>query len=368
MRKEARLLLGKAINGLVAGIETFNRPVDMGRSDHTLMLLDHAFEMLLKAAIVHKGGKIFDGTSGKSIGFDKCVRLGLSSGKVKFLTDEQVLTLQVINESRDAAQHYLLLVSEQLFYTQVQAGVTLFRDILLEVFGIELTTRIPQRVMPVSVEPPVDLVTLFDHEVDAIKKLLAPGRRRKTEAEARIRPLAIVQKALEGQTDQPTPRDIADLAAKIGAGQPTAQLFPGVVSLRVVVDGSGPAVRLRFTTKAGVPIHTVPEGTPGAYPVGIKRVDELGFYSLGFQELASHVGLSSSRLTAVVKHLSLKDDPECYKEFSFGKTKHGRYSQKAIPLIRNVMQRSGEVERVWSEYRRSLGVRRTMARGAREPK
>jgi hypothetical protein len=60
MKRETRLLRDKALNSLVLSIEHFNRPWDNGRSDAVLILLDHSFEMLLKAALIHRGGKIRD--------------------------------------------------------------------------------------------------------------------------------------------------------------------------------------------------------------------------------------------------------------------------------------------------------------------
>ncbi len=56
MRREARQLLDKAGDSLLLGIEVFNRPHDRGRVAATLILMDDAFEMLLKAAILHRGG------------------------------------------------------------------------------------------------------------------------------------------------------------------------------------------------------------------------------------------------------------------------------------------------------------------------
>lgn len=43
-----------------------------------LIFLDHSFEMLLKAAILHKGGKIRERRAKNTLGFDACVRRGLS--------------------------------------------------------------------------------------------------------------------------------------------------------------------------------------------------------------------------------------------------------------------------------------------------
>ena len=103
MKKEIRRLREKAVNALVLSIEHFNRPWNRGRTEAVLILLDHSFEMLLKAAIRHRGGKMRKTRAKQTIGFEACVRKGLTNANLKFLTDEQALTLQTINGLRDAA-------------------------------------------------------------------------------------------------------------------------------------------------------------------------------------------------------------------------------------------------------------------------
>jgi len=149
MRREARLLLEKALDSVLLSVELFNRPHDRGRVSSVLIHLDHAFEMMLKAAILHQGGKIREKSERETIGFDACVRRGLSDGRIKFLTDEQALTLQTINGLRDAAQHHLLDISEGQLYVHEQSGVTLFRDLLKSVFSLDLRSRLPTRILPV---------------------------------------------------------------------------------------------------------------------------------------------------------------------------------------------------------------------------
>lgn len=65
---------GQALDALVLSIDHFSRPWDRGRSDAVLIHLDHSFEMLLKAGILHKGGKIRAPRAKQAIGFDACVR------------------------------------------------------------------------------------------------------------------------------------------------------------------------------------------------------------------------------------------------------------------------------------------------------
>ena len=136
----------QALGSLTLSIEHFNRPWDLGRGDAVLILLDHSFEMLLKAAILHRGGRIRDPREKNTIGFDACVRRALSTPAVQFLSEEQALVLQAINGLRDAAQHHLVDLSEAQLYLHAQGGVTLFRDLLDAVFNEKLTDLLPERV------------------------------------------------------------------------------------------------------------------------------------------------------------------------------------------------------------------------------
>lgn len=70
MKREARLLLKKAVDSLILSTELFNRPWDRGRVDAVLILLDHSFEMFLKAAVLHKGGQISEPRATQTLGFD----------------------------------------------------------------------------------------------------------------------------------------------------------------------------------------------------------------------------------------------------------------------------------------------------------
>src|SRR5262245_59112167 len=138
--------------------------------------------MLLQACILHRAWKIRERRAKQTIGFDACVRKALSDGNVKFLTPEQALTLQAINSLRDAAQHHLVDLSEQHLYLHAQSGVTLFRDLVRDVFHQDLKAYLPPRVLPLSTTPPTDLATLFEQEAKEVERLLKPGKRRKLEA------------------------------------------------------------------------------------------------------------------------------------------------------------------------------------------
>jgi len=174
MKREANTLLRKAFDSLILSVDHFNRPWDCGRQEAVLILLDRAFELLMKSAIVHQGGQIRETNLKETIGFDHCVRKCLSDGTVRCLTEEEALTVQIINSLRDAAQHYMIGISERLLYLYTQAGFTLFKGLLKKVFTRNLGDEFPERVLPVSTTPPSDFVTLIEAEFGDIKRLVAP--------------------------------------------------------------------------------------------------------------------------------------------------------------------------------------------------
>lgn len=348
MKRESKLLLQKACDSLILSIELFNRPYDRGRVTSTLIQLDHAFEMLLKAAILHRGGRIREKGAKETIGFDACVRRSLSDGKIKYLSEEQALVLQTINGLRDAAQHHLLDISEGQLYLHVQSGLTLFRDLLKSVFNQDISSHLPTRVLPVSTTPPTDLATLFDSEIAEIKKLLKPGRRRRVEALARLRPLAILDATIRGERGQPSDVELRRIGREVSAGRTWADLFPGVAAIEIVAGGTGPTLTLRLSKKEGIPVQLVPENTPGAAVVAVKRVNELDFYNLGAKQLAAKLGLSMPRAVAVVDYLDIRSRADCYKEFKIGSVLHKRYSPKALEAITEAL-RTESVDEIWAK-------------------
>lgn len=347
MRKEAKQLLERSINSLILSIEHFNRPWDRGRKEAVLILLDHSFELLLKSSIVHKGEKIRRKGETETIGFEACVNKSISN---KIVTEDQAINIRSINGLRDAAQHYIVEVSEQQLYLHVQAGLTLFKDVLKSVFKKDITKELPERVLPISTTPPLEIDALFESEIKEIKKLLVPGSRHKKDALSKLRGLSIFDETLKGNYIQPSETHLNNLAEQIKAGKSWNELFPGVASINLNSDGIGPNLSLRFTKKEGVPIHVVPEGTPGV-PVVEKRVNELSYYAFSHEKLAKKVNLTSPRLTAIIMHLKLRDDSTYYKEFTFGKTKHHRYSPKCIKKIKDTLEEV-DMDKIWLDYRR----------------
>ncbi len=350
MKRRARILLTKSLDSLLLAVDHFNRPWATGRHEAVLIFLDRAFELLLKASIVERGGKIREPKAKETIGFDKCIRKCLSDASIGVLDEDQALTMQVINSLRDAAQHYLLDVSEQELCLFSQAGVTVYSDILRQVFRKKLSSHLPHRVLSISATAPTDLHTMIDTEFKEIARLVRPGSRKRVDARAKLRGLAIVESSLSGIRSQPGDAELSRLVGHIQHGKDWRDLFPGVAALQTGSSGEGPSLSIRLTKRDGDAVHLVPEGTPGATVVAVKRVNELDYYSLGLRDLAGKVGMTPPKALALVIHLGLQDSEDFFKEIVIGKSRHKRYSAKALDALKKALPEV-DMGEVWEQHR-----------------
>lgn len=144
LKQESRVLKQKALESLIFTVETFNSPQEGGRATRVLLHLQHAFEMLLKAALVQtRENRVFDRETGRSIGFERCVRLS-AENRVVNLSETDAGTLRAIDAMRDDEQHWFNLASEQLLYLHARAGVALFDELLQRVLASLSPTTCPR--------------------------------------------------------------------------------------------------------------------------------------------------------------------------------------------------------------------------------
>jgi hypothetical protein len=349
VKQEVRFLRDRAVASLLLAIELFNRPSDRGRQEAVLIHADHAFELLLKAVIVHKGGRIRRPREANTIGFEACVCKCLSEEPVKCLSESDAVALRTLNGWRDAAQHYYLVLPESQLYMATQGAVTLFDDLLQRVFGEGLRTHLPERVLPISVDPPRDLGIMLDDTFRTIVGLLGPGTRKASEAKAHLRPIAILESAAQGSDASPTEGELRRALGRLRAGDDWRTVFPGVACLRLDSSGSGLTYNLRITKHDGVPVHRVAEGV--GVPVVERRVSELDYYNLGFMKLAGHFRgvISPPRLRAVISEMGLRESDVYFKELVVNGTPHALFSQKAIGRIREELPNL-DVDGIWANY------------------
>lgn len=128
LRRETSRFKRQALNSLILAIELFNRPHNTSRTEAVLLLLQHAFEMLLKAAIYQGRRRVHEPGSHITYRFDKC--LGIARSDLGILTKDTATTLSILDGYRDCAMHYLLEMSEEGLYLQAQTAVTIFDEVL----------------------------------------------------------------------------------------------------------------------------------------------------------------------------------------------------------------------------------------------
>ena len=350
MKKQAKILLGKSLDSLTLAVELFNRPYDTGRTCSTLLLLQHSLEMLLKAAIVHKGGSIIDRDGENTIGFRACINRSADSIQMSFISRDQAAVLHSINMLRDPMQHYFVDVSEHVLYLQVLAGFTIFKDIFENVFGRKLATYLPLRVLPVSTTMPVDLVTVFTNETGEIRALLQPGKRKREEALARLRALEIIETAFSGEDATPTEYDLRKTARRIKGGESIGELFPNVAAVDTTTSGVAPLLELRMTKRDGIPVHYVSD-EEGSMPMVRKPIADTEFYCYGPRKLAKILQLREYDVSALIHHLRIQEQPQAFKALPVYATPTKRYSDVAVRLIRDALQDLKILERAQSEYK-----------------
>lgn len=361
MRKEAKTLYAKAADSLVLAVDHFNRVWGCGPTEAVLIMLDRAFELLLKAIIVHRGGKIRAADSNLTIGFDPCLRKCVSEEPLKCLSEDEALTLQNLNSLRDAAQHYFTELTEDLLYIYSQSAVTLFDKLATDVLALTLKDTMPNRVLPVSPKPPRDFGLILDAEFGDIAKLVAPGSRKRLDAKARLRSLAILQSSLDGRKSQPSDRELDGIVRRIRGGEGWRAIFPGVATLRIDPNATGPGLALRITKNQGEAIRLVPEGSPDTTVIAVKRVNELDFYSLGLNDLASKLKVTAPKLLALIVSDGMQGNSDYFKLVRIGKVVSKRYSPEALHHL-HARIKEVDLNAIWQEHRTRPATKRSGVR------
>lgn len=343
-----RTLRLKALSSFRSGVGAFNALDDEGRTTLVLLTLQHAFEMLLKAALEAKKVPVFDERSGKSISLEHAIRKCQQVESIA-MSDDESGTVRALDSLRDAEQHWHVVVDEGLLYLYVRSAVTLFDDLLARVFSERLGDHLPTRVLPISAEPPEALELLVDREYERIARLLKPGRRATAEANARIRALLATEALADPDAAEVSETDVRRVARGIREGKARTQVFPKLSGYSADVTGSGLTVEVRLVKSGGLPV-TYTNG-PEVNPSAIRTVDlEKKFY-MGPYDLADRSGVTRGRATALRRHLALDGNDDHFSHrFVFGNTKHLRYSDNALKAMRRALV-TVDLERVWALHR-----------------
>ncbi|WP_298207716.1 DUF3644 domain-containing protein [Ferrimicrobium sp.] len=350
MRSTAKILRDKAFSSMRTAMTAFNDPCDDGRPTVVLLHLQHAFEMLLKAALVQGGAKVFDKNSGRSIGFEAAINQSYQLAGFK-LTQDEAGVLRAIDALRDDEQHWFNDVSEGLLYLHARAAVTLFDELLFRAFKERLADHLPNRVLPISTEVPQDILALVDSEYANIAELLKPGRRARGEARAKIRTLLALEAHVAEDT-KVSDSDVNRVEKGIRAGKSRHQVFPKLSLLSAEISGEGLMVKVRIVKQAdAMPVRLVrdADGGEGVDVAAIREVDLQKKFHWSPFDLAEKLGISQPRASALRKHLGIDQDSDCLHVFEFGSQRHPRYSDNALTRMREA-QAKYDMDAIWQSH------------------
>jgi hypothetical protein len=344
-RRVSVLLLDKSLASMRRAIGAFNGMDDDGRQSAVLLHLQHAAEMLLKAALSEKKVKVFDSRSGRSIGFERCLALGSEHLSV---TADQAGTLRTIDALRDDEQHWLGQISEELLFLHVRATIEVLDGVMKRAFGEGLADNLPERALPITTAPLDNFDILVDRQYRQITDLLQKGRRRTPEARALVRGLL----ALEGHAADDvrvSERDVNRIVTGVRAGKGVEDVFPRLRSVATTTTGSGANVTVRFVKKGGAPVTYVAADDP-AQAAAVREVDLQRKYHRSANELADAVGLKRNKATALRRYLGIDDDKNCRHVFEFGSQKIVRYSDNAYRRMKEALDSGVDMDDVWAKH------------------
>lgn len=350
MRATAKTLHGKALSSMRTAMTAFNSPHDDGRATSVLLHLQHAFEMLLKAALSQGRAKVFDKKSGRSIGFEAAINQSCQLAGFK-LTQDEAGTLRAIDALRDDEQHWFNDVSEGLLYLHARAAVTLFDELLFRAFKQRLADHLPNRVLPVSTEAPQDILALVDSEYANIAKLLTPGRRARGDARAKIRTLLALE-AHVAEDIKVSDSDVNRVEKGIKAGKTRQQVFPKLNPLAADISGEGLTVKVKIVKQTdALPVRLVRDGDGGEVvdAAAVREVDLQKKFHWSPFDLADKLGISRPRATALREHLGIDKDPDCLHVFEFGSQRHSRYSDNALTRMREANDNQ-DMDAIWESH------------------
>lgn len=350
VRATAKTLHGKALSSMRAAMTAFNSPHDDGRPTCVLLHLQHAFEMLLKAALSQGTAKVFDKKSGRSIGFEAAVNQSSQLAGVK-VTQDEAGTLRAIDALRDDEKHWFNDVSEGLLYLHARAAVTLFDELLLRAFNQRLADYLPNRVLPVSTEAPQDILTLVDSEYANIAGLLQPGRRARGEARAKIRTLLALEAHVAEDT-KVSDADVNRVEQGIKSGKTRQQVFPKLSPLAADIIGEGLTVKVRIVKQPdALPVRLVrsDEDDEVIDAAAVREVDLQKKFHWSPVELADRLSITRPRATALREHLGIDEDASCLHVFVFGSQNHPRYSDNALTRMREALA-TQDMDAIWKSH------------------
>ncbi|MDR6632647.1 hypothetical protein J2X72_001431 [Phyllobacterium sp. 1468] len=346
LQRDAKTLSLNSIASLRRAMSAFNSYDDDGRTTSVLLHLQHSAEMLLKAVLCQNRVRVFDKDTSRSLGFEKCLGICQAHHDLK---ESEAGIFRAVDALRDAAQHWIIVVSEDLLYMNTRAIITAYDAYLKRSLDLDVSSHIPPRVLPVSTKPPGDFDFLVDREYKLIAELLQPGKRQRDEARARVRSL-LAMEAIVTEKVEVSERDIDRIEKAIKDGKEFNEVFPRLNTVGTATTGEGTTFTVHFSKKEGAPVKYIKGDDPEGH-AAVREVDLRKKFHMLPSDLAKKLGLTEPKSKALRQHLNIDSDPDCHWVFEFGKSKHGCFSDNARNKMKAALDGGLDMNSVWEENR-----------------
>lgn len=339
MKHKSRYFLARAKNSLLLSIEAFNRPFDIGRKEASIIMLDHAFEMLLKAVVLERTGRIRHPKAMKNYALDKCVDICCSE---KIIDERAARVMRIVDDLRDAAVHDIVIVSEGMLYHYIQEGVLTFGGLMEYVFGTKLREVLPARALPITTDPPTNISVIIDEDFVLIKRLLASHMRKTEEVKAMLRVYQVIENNM-GSRSEDTPDDetIDKMVKKIKLEADWRVLFPSTASIQASEMGTPMAIYVSKNPNGAAPVKLDNAGEADAL-VTIKPFNTDMRYPFFTTEMASKLGIGRNQFIRLVKLFQLRGNVSYHITVATSrKGNNSKYSSETYKVLKMAINTVG---------------------------
>ena len=344
------------MESLTLAIELFNRPSETARDHGVLIFLQHAFEMLLKAAILQQTGRIHPKNDGYTYSFQVCLQM--AHEQLGLLTRDGKITLEILDAQRDQAVHFYADVSGDMLYVHAQSSVTLFAEVLQVAFNRNLKSELPSRILPVSTRPPNELQSLLWNELQEVDRLLQAGQRRGAQAAAKLRSVLAFTVGTREGSQRIAEQEIDDAIQQRRNRSEWAIILPEVVQLDLTANGTGVPVFFKISKNAPVGLKV---SKPGEEVVGTlvkHEVDVWDVFTLSLSMIKEKLALNQFQTQALIYDMQIQSDTALYRILKRGSQTFRGYSKKALDLLRDGLpsKNMAELTKRYSARNRRLDV------------
>lgn len=163
-----RRLVDNSMSAMLSAIEVFNKPRIAYRDEVTVVLVVNAYELLLKAILRDAGKNIFykkkRGEPYLTLSLDDCVKR-MHNSKLWHGIDGSAVSANILTlaEYRNRAIHlYNSNDLATLVYYLMQQSVINYRDLLLEVFGKDISGEMTWQLLPLGATAPPEDVSFLN--------------------------------------------------------------------------------------------------------------------------------------------------------------------------------------------------------------